>query len=188
MTLKHKRNSFRFPLQINVIFPNSTLNSPVLWDKCLLKIALHSDGPWDRFIRFFFQALLKEKPILSHVLLQKQANQRHLLLRQTFFERNEELFKICCFLFFTVNLQLNIVSSGEKRQKNKAWMYGEKGIMIRQIVKPTWQNLFSTQMPQRSNYKLASSGINPPDSTLGLAIWQEIILAQIRGCAENSWR
>lgn len=52
-------------------------------------------------------------------------------------------------------------------------MYGEKGIRIRQIVKPTWQNLFCTQMPQRSNYKLASSGTNPPDSTLGLAIWQE---------------
>lgn len=31
----------------------------------------------------------------------------------------------------------------------------------------------SNQMPQWSNYKLASSGINPADSTLGLAIWQE---------------
>lgn len=31
----------------------------------------------------------------------------------------------------------------------------------------------SNQMPQWSNYKFASSGINPADSTLGLAIWQE---------------
>lgn len=39
-------------------------------------------------------------------------------------------------------------------------------------------------MPQWGNYKLASSGINPADSTLGLAIWQETFWPQSGACVE----
>lgn len=72
-----------------------------------------------------------------------------------------------------MNLQVIYHLFREKIAKENVGCKEKRREGDKQTEAPTCQHPFSIQMPQWSNYKLASSGINPADSTLGLAIWQE---------------
>lgn len=76
-----------------------------------------------------------------------------------------------------MNLQSEffIVSSRKRIEKGISASVGRSAsrLNITKETQRTCQCLFRAQEPQWCNYKLPNSGINPADSTLGLAIWQE---------------
>lgn len=99
-------------------------------------------------------------------------------------EKNEGSTKLCgSHLFNSEKFSLNCCLL--KQDEASKSVDGERSIIRHrarlnaEMIQPV-----SMHMPQWSNYKSTSSGINPADSTLRLAIWQGILLAQIRGCEE----
>lgn len=188
-------------LQINVTLPNLALNLPA---REINSCGRCPEFWWDskQIHSILPNPLSKKKSSLSS-LITEISNAKTRVAKTDFPGRKMRgLIKLCSLIVVSEGLFESRRRFGEftvgyllflrgKDRNGKVWGCGEKGIMIRQWERergregdPTCQHLLSIRMPQWGNYKLASSGINPADSTLGLAIWQETFWPQSGACVE----